>query len=222
MVSGSARATRWTRFVVTRITLSPFEARRRQSSCNLRAPRAMTSGARVIGTRIQAPGYSITRRNPRSLRQRKDGMHPLATLLAGTLHWISPAARAAVEALVAAGGLSGGADVFARRLRLPNRHFLRRILASDGLPPLQDLGAWIRLLSWVFEWEQHGTSLGRSALAQGLDPAVCYRLVKRVTGAGWREVRSRGIASLLLNLRDRCRVPLRTSEALHKPHLGVA
>ena len=84
---------------------------------------------------------------------------------------------------------------------------LARILAHDGLPPLQELKAWIRIVGWVLEWEWERMSLCRSALNHDIDPAVCYRLVKRLTGASWTQVRTRGLAWTLLQLRERCRPP---------------
>jgi hypothetical protein len=129
----------------------------------------------------------------------------LEALLLSTLYWVSPIGREAVVLIATFGAI--GADPLARRLGLQSRYQLGRILAHDGLPPLQELKAWIRVVGWVLEWEQGGISLCRSALNRDIDPAICYRLVKRLTSLPWTEVRCRGLAWTLLRLRDRCRPP---------------
>jgi hypothetical protein len=129
----------------------------------------------------------------------------LEALLLSTLFWLSPRSREVVVLLVTFGAM--GADSLAKRLGLTSRYQLGRILAHDGLPPLQELKSWIRVVGWVLEWEQRGTSLCRSALSRDIDPAVCYRRVKELTGSSWTEVRRRGLAWSLLQLRDRCRPP---------------
>lgn len=133
----------------------------------------------------------------------------LPALLLATLHWISPVSRQVVETLAGFGG-AFGADLLARRLGLRTRHRLARMLARDGLPPLQELRSWIRLVAWVLEWEGVRASLFRTAIAQDLDPAACYRVDKKLTRASWTEVRSRGVAWVVLKLGDRCHVPRRT------------
>ncbi len=130
---------------------------------------------------------------------------PLEALLLSTLHWMSPTGREAVVLLATFGAI--GAEPLARRLGLHSRYQLWRILAHDGLPPLQELRSWIRIVGWVLEWEQGGISLCRSALNRGIDPAICYRLVKRLTGMLWTRVRCRGLAWTLLQMRERCRPP---------------
>jgi len=129
----------------------------------------------------------------------------LEALLVSTLHWVSPTGREAVVLLANFGAV--GAEQLAHRLGLQTRYQLARILAQDGLPPLQELKAWIRIVGWVLEWERERMSLCRSALNRDIDPAVCYRLVKRLTGASWTQVRTRGLAWTLLQLRERCRPP---------------
>ncbi len=134
-------------------------------------------------------------------------LHPLAFLVHSTLHWMSPHGRAAVDLLVTCGGMAGAAEFFARRLGLRNRHQLARKLVQDGLPPFETLAAWVRLLTWVDEWERSGASLNRLALRARTEPAVYYRTVKRLTGSPWSIVRERGLAWLLAELRGSCRGP---------------
>src|SRR5258707_9769917 len=124
-----------------------------------------------------------------------------------TLHWISPTSREVIRALSTIGGLTPSANAIARHVRCLNRHQLARRLAEDGLPPLQVLRAWIRLVTWVLSWQATGTSLYSLATAEGLDPAVCYRTIKKITGLRWREVCTRGAAWVLLQLTSRCDRP---------------
>lgn len=133
-------------------------------------------------------------------------MHTLAGLLHGTLHWVSPSGRAVLGALAECGGAFGTARFFAARLRFRDRHQLARAIARDGLPPLQELAAWVRMLGWQLQWEQQKTALCQLAMDAGADPAAYYRTCKRLTGANWSQARSRGVAWLLDRLVDRCRV----------------
>ncbi|SRR6266480_1763250 len=128
----------------------------------------------------------------------------LAVLLQGTLHWTSSSGRAVLDALAACGGVYGTAQFFAARLGLRDRHQLARVLTREGLPPLEELAAWVRAIAWVMHSEQYRTPLYRLAKHAQLDPATCYRSVRRLTGANWGDVRERGVAWMLQQLRDRC------------------
>ncbi|HEV2670972.1 MAG TPA: hypothetical protein VGU74_07760 [Gemmatimonadales bacterium] len=85
-----------------------------------------------------------------------------------------------------------------------DRYQLARSLRRDGLPPLEVLSGWARTLYWILEAETSGISLRELAERERLDPAVAYRLVRRVTGSRWSEVRRDGLASALLRFKDRC------------------
>jgi hypothetical protein len=128
----------------------------------------------------------------------------LHLLVQSSLDWVSPAGGAVIRSLVEAGSVVEHADLLARRLGFRNRHNLARLLKGEGLPPLQELRGWIRLLGWVLEWEQRRTSFCSLALRSGTDPAVCYRLVRKLTGVGWSIVKARGSAWVLLKLHERC------------------
>jgi len=132
-------------------------------------------------------------------------MQSFAGLLHGTIHWVSPSIRSVLDALAECGGVFGTAGFFAARLRFRDRHHLARALAREGLPPLQELAGWIRVLSWLLHWEQDEIALCRLAIEVGADPAAYYRTVKRLTGENWSAVRRRGVAWLLDRLVDRCR-----------------
>lgn len=58
--------------------------------------------------------------------------------------------------------------------------------------PLHRLRGWFDVLRWVRVGEQDAVSLCRVAFVSHRDPAACYRLVKRVTGHAWSEVRTLG------------------------------
>lgn len=85
------------------------------------------------------------------------------------------------------------------------------------LPPLQKLAAWVRLLGWVFEWEHRRTSLCRQAIRGGGEPPVCYRTVRRITGARWEEVRELGTAWVLMQLTAQSQRQPTTRDATELP-----
>jgi len=93
---------------------------------------------------------------------------------------------------------------FAAWLGFHDRYQLARALRREGLPPLEVIGGWARTLYWMTEAEASGTSLRELAERERLDPAVAYRLVRRVTGRRWSEVRRDGLAVTLVRFHDRC------------------
>ena len=99
---------------------------------------------------------------------------------------------------------------------------LARLLKRDGLPSLEDLAGWISVLNWVLGWEHRGASLFEQALTSGRDPATCYRLVKRITGATWITVRNHGSGWVVLQLRDRCVIPKPGAHTAHQQDHGRA
>jgi len=115
----------------------------------------------------------------------------LSVLLERSQH-LSLDARVLLEALVLTGGELGSAEQVADALHFRSRFQLARRLRREGLPPLHEIADWIRVMHWVDEWEEQGTALCRQAVRAGRDPSVCYRLVRRMTGIDWRDVRRRG------------------------------
>ncbi len=99
---------------------------------------------------------------------------------------------AVVDALLLCGGRIGTGKQVALRLGLRNRFALARLLRDEGLPPLHELAAWTSVLTWLDRAEDTGCSLCHIAFRARKDPATCYRMVRRMTGMGWAELRDRG------------------------------
>lgn len=105
------------------------------------------------------------------------------------LDWLSATSLGVIDKLVSTSGEGGDADTFARGMGLRNRHQLQYQLRLNGLPPFRDLATWIRLAFWVAEVESGEASLCRAALKAGHDPAFRYRVIRRLTGITWTELR---------------------------------
>lgn len=93
------------------------------------------------------------------------------------------------------------ADGFARRAGLRNRHHLNRILRDAGLPTFRNISTLVRLSLIVRAAADQRDSICAVCQRNGLDPAWVYRSLKRLTGRGWKELRS---ASALEILRLAC------------------
>lgn len=151
-------------------------------------------------------------------------MPKLALLLDVGMPWISTVGRNVLMALVKRHGYPGPADSFAASVGIRNRYQLSRILQREGLPCLEELAGWIRLLTWVTSWETSGVPLSRSALSSLRDPSPMFRLVERLTGQTWTQVRSLGSQWVFLRLLERCRrdVDLQDEAARGDQASGVA
>ncbi|SRR5258706_4373358 len=120
-------------------------------------------------------------------------------------------ATAIVEAIVLSHGSIGSAESVARALGFANRFRLARFLHGEGLPPLHRLTEWVTVFSWVDNAERNNVSLCWMAFRSHRHPSACYRLVKKVTGCGWEEVRASGSGWVLrLFLQELRRWPRRT------------
>jgi len=126
---------------------------------------------------------------------------PLAKILNVALPSLAGEARAVVDVLACKNGLLPPAGDVAIFLGLRTRHQVARTLRRASLPPLEELAAWTRLFYWVLQWEQTGASLLALARQSHLEPATCYRLVRRLMGEPWSRVRRGGIAGALLRFR---------------------
>ena len=128
----------------------------------------------------------------------------LTSILQATLPKLSATSWAVVSALACRNGRALPPNQVAQWVGLNTRFQLARALRRDGLPPLERLADWTRVVHWVLETESTGASLRRMARRERLDPAVAYRLVRRATGLRWSDVRRAGLAAALQRLRDLC------------------
>lgn len=143
---------------------------------------------------------------------------PLSTLLPALLPGLTRFGRSVVNVLVCYNGRAPAAADVASLVGLQSRYQLARQLRHDGLPTLEQLARWVRVLYWVFESEASGSSLHDLAHRTGLDSAFAYRLVRHTTGRCWSVVRRAGLSALMLWFRDRCR-PVAAAQGLD---VGIA
>src|SRR5437773_617295 len=143
----------------------------------------------------------------------------LTNVLQTALPPLSATSRAVVSALACRNGHAPSAGEIAAWVGLRDRHQLARGLRRDGLPPLEQLAGWARVLYWMLEAEARDSSLLELARREQLDPAVAYRLVHRVTGLRWSQVRRAGLAAMLARFREGCgdRATTRTPVAAAGP-----
>jgi len=128
----------------------------------------------------------------------------LTNLLQTTLPHLSGNGRATLSALGSVNGRPPASSELAHWLGFHDRYQFARALRREGLPPLETLAGWTRTLYWLLESERLGATLRTLAERDGVDPAVAYRLIRRVTGRRWSEIRREGLAVTLLRFRDRC------------------
>src|SRR5262245_46942993 len=131
----------------------------------------------------------------------------LTSLLQTALPNLSESGRALLSVLGCVNGHVPHSPEMAAWLGFHDRYQLARALRRDGLPPLEVLSGWARILYWILEAETAGLSLRELAERERLDPAVAYRLVRRITGQRWSEVRRDGLATALLRFKTRCGRP---------------
>lgn len=128
----------------------------------------------------------------------------LTSVLQTALPNLSDNGRALLSALGCLNGHPQGSQAFAEFLGFHDRYQLARALRREGLPSLEVIGGWARTLYWMSEAENTGKSLRELAEREHVDPAIAYRLVRRVTGRRWSEVRREGLAVTMLRFRDCC------------------
>src|SRR5712671_1802533 len=141
----------------------------------------------------------------------------LTSLLQDTLPHLSYNGRALISALGCVNGRAPGSQELASWLGFHDRYQLARAMRREGLPPLETLGGWARTLYWLLESETNGSTLRELAEHDHVDPAVAYRLIRRVTGRRWSEIRREGLGLALLQFRDQCRNGL----AVPTHHLAI-
>jgi YVTN family beta-propeller protein len=126
----------------------------------------------------------------------------LTSLLQAALPELSSASRAVLSTLGCLNGNAPSARDMAAWVGLRDRYQLARALRRDGLPPLEHLAGWTRVVYWLLEAESSGASLRQLAQREHVDPAVAYRLVHRVTGLPWSQAQRAGLTVALLRLRE--------------------
>jgi hypothetical protein len=131
-------------------------------------------------------------------------MELLAPHLHSAVPRLSVAGHEILALLAGSGGCIVSADSFAADLGLRSRHQLTRALRREGLPQIEELCAWIKVLQWLLGWEHTHQSLFTLGLDAELHPPTCYRLVKRVSGKTWRQACADGYAIMLLSFVNRC------------------
>ena len=124
--------------------------------------------------------------------------------LLSALPHLSPRMGSVWQGLVLRGGSTRCATKVARSIGLSSRFAFARMMRREGLPALHELAAWVRLLGWVAHAELGTTSLFAIAIRSGIEPAVCYRTVKRLTGLSWVELSSLGFYGTLQLFIRRC------------------
>ncbi|HEX9217942.1 MAG TPA: hypothetical protein VF864_13280, partial [Gemmatimonadales bacterium] len=129
----------------------------------------------------------------------------LTNLLHTTLPHLSVDGRALLSALGCVNGRPTSISDLAQWLGFHDRYQLARALRREGLPPMETLGGWTRTLYWIIESQTSGVTLRELARRERLDPAVAYRLVRRITGRRWSDISHAGLPEALLSFRDHCR-----------------
>src|SRR5438477_343432 len=141
----------------------------------------------------------------------------LTSLLHKTLPHLSVNGRALLSALGCVNGRPTSISELAQWLGFHDRYQLARALKREGLPPLETLGGWTRTLYWIIESQTSGATLRELARRERLDPAVAYRLVRRITGRRWSEIRHAGLQETLLSFREHCRRCAGAARIRHAP-----
>jgi hypothetical protein len=129
----------------------------------------------------------------------------LRRLLLAALPLSSSESVRLVEALARSGGLVHDAQRFATDIGMGSRYRVARVLRREGLPQLEELAAWVRVMRWLVLWQSRSGSLSRMALDDGLETSVCCRTIRRLTGVTWTEARERGPEWAVILLVERCR-----------------
>ena len=128
-------------------------------------------------------------------------MPPLAltSLLQSALPSLSADGRAVLTTLACYNGRAGSAQAFCETLGLRSRFQLNRMLHNEGLPPYEELSGWVCVLYWMLRADAGDGRGALLALARQTDmeTASTYRLVRRVTGHRWKDLRRAGTAEVV-------------------------
>jgi DNA-binding beta-propeller fold protein YncE len=148
-------------------------------------------------------------------------MPPLALslLFHHALPWLSGNGRAVLNTLICDNGRVGSAQALCQRLGLRSRFQLNRLLHREGLPPYEELAGWVCVFYWMLRADGGDGEGSLRALADHthMEAASCYRLVRRVTGRCWRQLRRVGTTEVIGWFVKRARPPRlsRTIEIRH-------
>ncbi len=96
-----------------------------------------------------------------------------------------------------------GPAEFAKTLGFTSRYHMARAMKGRDLPNFETLRQWTFVLSWVLAWEENQIPLQELARREQRDPAIYYRLVKRVTGRTWTSLQKAGSAWVIEEIRRR-------------------
>ena len=143
----------------------------------------------------------------------------LASLLQGALPWLSSDGRAVVNTLICDNGRVGSARALCERVGLRSRFQLGRLLRREGLPPYEELAGWVSVLYWMLRSDTGGSALRSLAAQTRIETASAYRLVRRVTGHRWKELRRAGTSEVIRWFQYRTHPPRPTRQpvASHAP-----
>jgi YVTN family beta-propeller protein len=133
----------------------------------------------------------------------------LASLLNRALPWLSADGQAVLKSLICDNGRAGSAEALSHRLGLRSRFQLNRLLHREGLPTYEELAGWVSVFYWMLRADA-GEGRGALRALAGQTPietASSYRLVRRVTGRCWRELRRVGTTEVLRWFERRVRAP---------------
>ena len=131
-------------------------------------------------------------------------MQAFAQQLSLTIPRLSPRGREIIDLLADSGGCIDCPDSLATTIHLRSRHQLARVLRREGLPQIEELCAWMKVLCLLLDWEHTHRSLYTMALDASLHPPTCYRLVKRITSKTWRQACEDGFGIMLVRFVNRC------------------
>ncbi len=123
------------------------------------------------------------------------------------LTWVSERGWMVVRALHTGEQVRPRLKVLTEEAGFRSRYQLAYHLKRNGLPPYRELAGWMALLGWVETAENEGRSLCAQTLAEGLDPAYRYRMAKRLTGLGWRELCDQGLDWTIDRFVEACSPP---------------
>jgi len=129
---------------------------------------------------------------------------PLASALLRSLPWLSAQGRAAINLLVCDNGRVASANSLASSLGLRNRYQLARLLRSEGLPRYDVLTGWVSLLYWRLEAERTPSTLVELAQRSHVAPETSYRLVRRITGSHWSDIKDAPAQDILSRFVEQC------------------